>query len=565
MARTRGRSPRRPHRRLAGWIGMMALTEVWMSHGEGEGPTAVAAGEVSRDRAIDALRRILASDAFADSPRARDFLAFVVRETLDGRGARLKERTVARGALDRSASFDPRSDSGVRVQARRVRVALEKYYADEGRLEEVRISLPKGSYIPVISPAPDTPAPIGSGHSTTTLGPGVAVVRFTRPVDDDASAALAIGLTESLAGALSSFPGIRVVGPVEGDGPSPTAPAERRLGARLHVQYVVRGAVLTSKDAVFITVRLVDAGSGEVVWAESFDRPAAELAGFTGQDDVVRRVAGAVGDYGGAVLRHAAHSGGQTANPVVWSAMLAFYEGLERASPESASRLQRSLLEAHEVEPENALVLSMLASTESYLAIYSDAHDPEAMAEACVMHARRALALDPSSGHAHLTLGIAALSRGNVPLCLEHLRLAVELGPNDPSILYGAGWYFGVAGEWDFGVSLVRESVRLNPTSPTLRYVYLAVDELIAEDFAAALADAMRYPHEDEVWQPLLLALALAGLGYRDEASAEVARAATMVPDLRRHVRESQEFPRMCLDVLASQLDDLLGTDRGPA
>lgn len=544
---------------------MMALKEVSMSHGEGEGPTAVAAGEVSRDLAIDALRRILASNAFTDSPRARDFLAFVVRETLDGRGTRLKERTVARGALDRSASFDPRSDAGVRVQARRVRLALDRYYADEGLLDPVRIFLPKGSYIPVISAAAEESTPSGTSTVAATLGPGVAVVRFTRPADDDASAALAIGLTESLAGALSSFPGIRVVGPVDADEASVTAPAERRMGARLDVQYLVRGAVVAQGDGVFVTVRLVDAGSGEVVWAESFDRSAASLSGFTGGDDVVRRVAAVVGDYSGAILRHAANSGGQTANPTVWAAMLEFYDGLERATPETASRLHRSLIEAYELEPQNPLLLSMLASTESFLAMYSDEHDSQSMADACDRHARQALTLDPSSGHAHVTLGVSAFSRGNRPLCLEHLRLAVELNPNNPSILYGAGWYFGMAGEWGVGVSLMRESIRLNPTSPTLRYVYLAVDELIAEDFAAALADAMRYPHEDEVWQPLLLALALAGLGYRDEASAEVARAATLVPDLRRLVRESREFPRVCLDVLASQLDDLLETDRGPA
>lgn len=529
-----------------------------MSHGGTYGPVDGAAGAVSRNAAIDALRRILASGTLADSPRSREFLAYVVRETLEGRGHRLKERTIARAALGKAPDFDPRSDAGTRVQATRVRSQLSAYYAGEGADDPVRISLPKGSYVPVITAAPAEPVPARGAVAPSTLGPGVAVVRFTRPDDDAESSALAIGLTESLVSALSSFPGIRVVGPVDGGERESAGPEERRLGTRLDVQYVVRGAVVTADGDVVVTVTLVDAVTGEVVWAETFERPTASLAGFTGQDDVVHRVAGIVGDYSGAVIRHAARGGGETTNPVVWAAMLEFYQGLERTTPETAARLRRSLIAAHGVEPQNPLLLSMLASTESFLARFSADADRAELADACEAHARAALVLDPTSGHAHLVLGVAAFARGNVPVCLEHLRLAVKLSPYNPTILYGAGWYFGMAGEWNLGVQLVRESVRLNPASPTLRYMYLAVDELLSGDYAAALIDAMRYPHTDDFWQPLLLALALDGLGYRDEALVEVAKASALVSDLQQEVRESVELPGPCVQFLAARLDDLL-------
>jgi TolB-like protein len=525
----------------------------------------VAEGEVSRSAAIDALRRILASGTFADSPRSREFLAYVVRETLDGRGHRLKERTIARAALGKAPDFDARIDSAVRVQATRVRAQLDAYYAGEGADDSVRVSLPKGSYVPVLSIAPAQPASEDAAVSRPTLGPGLAVVRFTRADDGVESSALATGLTESLVSALSSFPGIRVVGPVDAGENGSTGREERRLGTRLDVHYVLRGSVVSADGDAILTVRLVDAASGEVVWADTFRRTSASLAGFTGQDDVVRRVAGVVGDYSGAVLRHAARSGGETTNPVVWAAMLEFYEGLERTTPESALRLLSSLRQAHDIEPQNSLLLSMLASTESYLANNSSDVDHDEMVGACEAHARAALVLDPTSGHAHLVLGVAAFARGNEPVCLEHLRLAVELSPANPSILYGAGWYFGMAGEWDVGVQMVRESIRLNPTSPSLRYMYLAVDELMSGDNAAALIDAMRYLHSDDFWQPLLQALALDGLGYRDEALVEIAKASALVPELQRTVRESGEFPGPCVQFLASRLEELLVADDGPA
>lgn len=517
--------------------------------------TEVAPG-VTRMSAIDALRRVLASAAFAESPRSREFLAYVVRETIDGRGDRLKERTIARNALERSDAFDPRLDAAVRVQASRVRAALDRYYADEGSHDTVRLTLPKGSYVPVISAADDAAEP----SLTATLGPGVAVVRFWRPDDAPELSALSTGLTESLVNSLSAFSGIRVIGPLDEDGQGASPRDERRLGSRLDVHYLVHGAVALSEGGVSVTVRLVDADSGGVVWAASFEGEASSLTGFTGHEDIVRHVAGVVGDYSGEVLRRASRSGGGTADPIVWAAMLAFYDGLERTSPEAAAVLRAGLLEAQAREPENPLLLSMLASTESYLAMASEGDQRTAYADACEAHARAALVLDPTSGHAHLTLGAAAFSRGNVPMCLEHLRLAVDLSPGNPSILYGAGWVFGKAGQWDRGVELVRESIRLNPTSPSVRYLFLAVDALVAGDFAGSLADAMRYPHVDQVWTRVILALALDGLGHRAEALDELRQAAALVPDVRAAIVDSRDFPPAVLEYVTPRLDDLLGS-----
>jgi TolB-like protein/tetratricopeptide (TPR) repeat protein len=443
----------------------------------------------------------------------------------------------------------------VRVQATRVRALLERYYEGAGAEDAVRIVVPKGSYVPAVTPAPEPPD--AHAHALSTLGPGIAIIQFTRPDGPQATAALAIGLTESLVNALSSFPGIRVVGPVDADGPSASRSDERRLGSRLGVQYLLHGAVVELDSRVRVTVRLTDAGSGDVVWAETFDREADTLSGFPGHDAVVRHVAGVVGDYSGAVLRHAARAGGETSNPLVWSAMIQFYDQLEAGTPESARSLHPSLMAAHALEPENALILSMLASTESFQAMFSTGDDRASLANACEAHAQAALALDPTSGHAHLTLGIAAFSRGVLPVCLQHLRLAVELSPSNPSILYAAGWYFALAGEWEQGVELVRESVRLNPASPALRYLFLAVDELMEEDFSAALADAMRYPHPEVFWQPLLLSLALAGLGHDDEALVELAKAQALVPDLRLAVLEAPDFPETVQTFLELRLTDL--------
>ena len=107
------------------------------------------------------LDRVLASNAFAHAPIQRRFLRFVVEETLEGRGALLKEYVVGTEVLGRGAEFDPKDDSSVRVAARRLRQRLAEHYAGDGRDDPIRISLHAGSYQPEFewAPQPQVVAP----------------------------------------------------------------------------------------------------------------------------------------------------------------------------------------------------------------------------------------------------------------------------------------------------------------------------------------------------------------------------------------------------------------------
>lgn len=96
-----------------------------------------------------ALDRIAVSDAFRASPQLMAFLRYVVEATLRGSQDRIKGYTVAVEALGRGDDFNPQDDPIVRVEAMRLRRALQRYYANGGRDEAVQIVLPLGSYVPV--------------------------------------------------------------------------------------------------------------------------------------------------------------------------------------------------------------------------------------------------------------------------------------------------------------------------------------------------------------------------------------------------------------------------------
>ena len=77
-------------------------------------------------------RRVLDSESFSKAHSLRRFLAYVVDETLAGRADTLKEYAIGVEVFGRGEAFDPRADTIVRVQARRLRSKLEQYYAAAG-------------------------------------------------------------------------------------------------------------------------------------------------------------------------------------------------------------------------------------------------------------------------------------------------------------------------------------------------------------------------------------------------------------------------------------------------
>jgi hypothetical protein len=84
---------------------------------------------VSAEAVREELQKIISSQEFRSSPHLRNFLQYVVEETLHGRADRLKEYAIGVEVFKRGDSFDPRIDTIVRTEARRLRLRLAEYYA----------------------------------------------------------------------------------------------------------------------------------------------------------------------------------------------------------------------------------------------------------------------------------------------------------------------------------------------------------------------------------------------------------------------------------------------------
>lgn len=105
--------------------------------------------DVSPDQVNEVVELICKSKPFSRSPRMMRFLKFVVAEKLNGQGGDLNEYNIARSVYDRPATFDPKSDNIVRVEARRLRTKLQDYYSSNQGSHIFIIEIPTGSYEPI--------------------------------------------------------------------------------------------------------------------------------------------------------------------------------------------------------------------------------------------------------------------------------------------------------------------------------------------------------------------------------------------------------------------------------
>lgn len=110
-------------------------------------PTSAA---ISPEEVEAELQRILASPIFRRAPGHTRFLEFVVQKTLAGPANLIKEYSIGVEVFGRrSSDYDTGLDPGVRVEAGRLRLRLAKYYQTLGKHDQVRIELPRGTYVPV--------------------------------------------------------------------------------------------------------------------------------------------------------------------------------------------------------------------------------------------------------------------------------------------------------------------------------------------------------------------------------------------------------------------------------
>ena len=251
---------------------------------------ASATNQEFSERIVTQLDRILSSKVFRQADRLKRFLTFAVNETLAGRGEQLKEFVIGVEVFGKGAGFDPRNDPIVRVQARRLRGQLSRYYRDEGQSDEILIELPKGGYTPSFRSF--------QGTVNRRSGPSALVSRNTIllvPFADHSAAGdqkyFCDGLTQEIVCQATGIEAVRLVA----FRPTGALGAEHEMApqseaTRNSAAVILTGSVRRSGNDLRIAANLIDTASGCYEWSASFDRKAENI--FAVQQEIAGEIVG---------------------------------------------------------------------------------------------------------------------------------------------------------------------------------------------------------------------------------------------------------------------------------
>jgi serine/threonine-protein kinase len=237
------------------------------------------------------IEKILASRQFLHSGRMRRFLRFVLEEAIRNPDIELKEYHIAIAVFDKPDSFDPRTDSIVRVEARRLRSKLKEYSDEDGRTESVEIALsPRGYAVIIRERLPETP-PVVTGQLRAAPCHAIAVQPFLSLSSGKGAKDFAQGLSEELIHAMAQLRNLKLLAWSSRFGGS--AQKVRETAAQLKVDAILEGSVRIVAGTMRISAQLVNVIDGALLWAQIYERKAQDV--FADQDDLCTSIVQSIG------------------------------------------------------------------------------------------------------------------------------------------------------------------------------------------------------------------------------------------------------------------------------
>ena len=487
------------------------------------------------------LEKILASPEFMSSKRHRQFLRYVVEQSLNGNPGRIKQYTVAVEALGYAADFDPQSNPTVRILARRLRRSLDEYYHGQGNEDPIRIDIPKGSYVPTFlknPPAsqapgsPECPSPEAARIPVDASKPSIALLMFDCLNAKDEFGYVATGVTEEILIALTLFPDFMVVGPLSRDLTSSQDLNARSIGQQYGVRFVLDGTIRVNGQKLRLTIRLADTISGRHLWGQTLDCGLQNGSILESEDHVVDQIVAIIADNYGVIPRTLTTESlaQRKDNPDAYEAVLRYYHHFRVLTQESYVNAIRALEKTVRDYPGHALAAAALGDlvASGYLFGYDEDVSSLARAEAL---GRKAVALDPNCQTARFTLALIHFLKFRRALFLEEVERALKLNPNNANMNAVISLHVAMVGDWDRAMKLMGKAMRLNPHHPGWYHIVAFMNYYRQGEYDLALVEARRFNTPDFFWDPLIRAAILGQLDRRSEAEKAVDELLALEPD----------------------------------
>jgi TolB-like protein len=361
--------------------------------------------------------------------------------------------------------------------------------------------------------------------------PSIAVLPFDNLSGDPEQEYFADGIAEDLIAALSRFRWLFVTARNSTFAYKGRSLDVRQVGQELGVRYVLEGSVRKGGNRVRVTVQLIDAVTGNDLWADRFDRDVIDL--FALQDEITEAIVASVGPELDVLERDRARRT-PPENLDAWESYQRGLSSLYRFKKDENEEAQRLLMRATELDPNFATAYAALAQAIGLAVNTTDEKD--------------------AFGHAALARFYTYV--GEHQAAIDAVQTAVDLNPNFAFAHHVRALALIAVNQAEESIEADNTAARLSPRDPMYAYydATRAVACLLMRDYERAVdfADkASRRPTIVGFWPYVLKSAALAHLGNLEGAGRAL-------DDARRHEPNlSREFIRDAIWWNHDHLDNL--------
>ncbi len=539
------------------------------------------------------LSTLLGRGDFHASERNRRFLTYIVEETLQGRADRIKAYSIAIATFDRSDDFDPLTDPIVRIEASRLRRSLEHYYLTAGKLDRIRIDMPKGSYVATFryadplpadeaqhlpaAPSAVLPHPVQAPEAVsvqtvkrdinpwiwavgmalvvviaiqaaiyawnryevpavaTTLarGPSLVVLPFENVGAEGSLDFVARGLTFEVINSLTRFSDLFVFGPetsFEIGDPDLRATALQAL----RPDYVLYGSIYSTDETLRVSAILADARTSRSVWSTNLDRNLSAASLLSIQSDIAEQVASAIGQPYGAVFNLTAAD--VAAKPLAslrsYECVVRFRQHWREYDQRDYGDIRACLEQTIAADPYYARAYASLALLDLDTARFGFGKDrirTDPLQEAAGL-ALQTIELDPTEPDGYLALSMAYWYLQDYDASIATAKRGLAIDPHNTDLMAELGLRYSYREQWSLSRPLIAEAFARNPATPSGYRIATFQYHYMHGDYNAALHEALQIKARYVLYGYLAMAAAYGQLGDKTNAEAALGKVLKIEP-----------------------------------
>ncbi len=350
--------------------------------------------------------------------------------------------------------------------------------------------------------------------------PSIAVLPFVNMSDDPKQEYFSDGITEEIITALSKTPKLFVIARNSSFTYKGKPVKVQQVSRDLGVRYVLEGSVRKSGEKVRITAQLVDATTGNHLWAERYDRDLKDI--FAIQDEITMKVIEAL-QVNLTEGEHARIMGKGTDNLEAYLLLLQAVDQNMRMTKD-ANILGRQLAEQTiALDPNYAAAYRVLAHTYWVELPLGATKDPRRSLARAMELAQKSIALDNSSGMAHSLLGWLYTIMRQHDKGVSECELGVELEPNSAPTNLFLAMVLRFSGRHEEAIAMHHKAIRLDPIPASIYYHTLSLTYSLAGRYEEAVTEAKKSIRlePNSMIPHIYLAIAYNQTGREDEARLE--------------------------------------------